>query len=524
MELHGYRLEEVVGDGRSGRVYRAVRLIDGQVVAVRQVRPELVRERGVTEALLALPKAHAPLRSTVLVPVVDAFDEQGAVCIVEPWVEGEALQQAFTRGRTSADDVIAIALDVLDALQELHTKGIVHGDISPANLVLGPRGPRLTGLQVATKSGRRKLQGSALLRSAWDAPELGATSAPTPSSDLFAIGACLHIALTGEERWQDLPPAVDPLDIAVLRALSPEPGQRYPDAATFRSAILALRKRTAPEPVVAPAPERLKAPDRPLDVGGTNWKRAATWGGLAAAGLMVVAAVISLWPDVPDGMVEVPKGSVDVGMADGPPSERPGFSFRHPRFFLDQHEVTVGDYARCVKAGTCADPSSRSPDASTDPRMPQASVSWLEARAYCHFVDKRLPTENEWEAAARHFGGLYPFGDHQPTCADAWYGRRRAGLCPDEGVPGPQLVPESLPDGLPVDLAGNLWEFVDTDFSDVRASGTGDASQPGASTRRAVRGGAWSSDAAALRSSARLAVPSDHWAGDTGFRCALSDD
>lgn len=521
MELHGYRLEEVVGDGRTGRVYRAVRLIDGQRVAVRQVRPELVRERGVAEALAALPRSHATLRSTVLTPVLDTFDEQGASCVVEPWIEGRPLAAHFLEGRTDPESVIAIALDVLDALTELHNKGIVHGDISPANLVLNERGPRLTGIQVATASGRRRLQGSGLVRASWEAPEVSPTSAPTPSSDLFALGACLHIALTGEERWQDLPPALDPLSIAVLRAISPEPAQRYPDAQTFRAAILALRKRSNPDPEPRPSPERPGRPERPLPDAPTN-RRPLLYAGGAAALLGLFGVLLWLWPDVPDGMVAVPAGSHDLGDAEGAPNERPGFAFSHPRIFLDIREVSVADYARCVEEGRCRPPHAK--DDEGGPNLPRHSVSWMDARDYCQFVEKRLPTENEWEAAARTFGGTFPTGSERPSCAEAWYGRIRTGLCPDEGVPGARAPLEPIPTDRPVDLAGNLWEFVDTDYSPRRDGASGGTSVPGASTQRAIRGGAWSSGAAAMRSAARLPVASDYWAGDTGFRCALSDD
>jgi iron(II)-dependent oxidoreductase len=155
-------------------------------------------------------------------------------------------------------------------------------------------------------------------------------------------------------------------------------------------------------------------------------------------------------------------------------------------------------------------------------------VTWIQAQTYCRSIGKRLPSENEWEAAARTLGGRFPWGDLEPACGRAVYGEIAGGAC-DRGTggePGPAAIgpggvepePETV-----LHLAGNVWEFVDSDYAPSRGAGSGERSQPGASTLRVVKGGAYSTSAHDLRSAARLGVLIDHQADDVGFRCALDD-
>ena len=105
----------------------------------------------------------------------------------------------------------------------------------------------------------------------------------------------------------------------------------------------------------------------------------------------------------------------------------------------------------------------------------------------------------------------------------ARYGRLEGGPCSLEdtgrGPVGAKASPEEDVER-PVHLAGNVWEFVDTDFSDTRGPGSGGPGDAGGSFLKVMKGGAWSSPADQLRSAARTAVQNDYWAGDVGFRCA----
>src|SRR5947208_14669379 len=126
-----------------------------------------------------------------------------------------------------------------------------------------------------------------------------------------------------------------------------------------------------------------------------------------------------LLADTP-AMVAVPAGPFLFGSDDGDADERPRHRARTAAFDIDRTEVTRAAYARCVAARACA-PATAYPDQS-DPNLPQTGVSFLDATRYCRFAGKRLPTELEWEKAARGTDGRrFPWGD-QADCSRANYG------------------------------------------------------------------------------------------------------
>jgi formylglycine-generating enzyme required for sulfatase activity len=224
----------------------------------------------------------------------------------------------------------------------------------------------------------------------------------------------------------------------------------------------------------------------------------------------------------PTGMVAVPAGRLIMGSDDGEGDERPGHPVRVSAFLLDRTEVTVGSYRRCVQAGRCAAP--RRPQ--DDDRLPVTWVSWRDAVRYCRFAGKRLPTEAEWERAARGDDGrTYPWGD-QPDCARANFGNYRdEGRCPHN--PGrPEIVGQRPAGASPfgaLDLAGNVWEWVaDRYRADYyAASPPDDPRGPDSGPTRVVRGDGCCSMFGLPRATNRLAFPEDYADEDLGFRCAL---
>ena len=190
-------------------------------------------------------------------------------------------------------------------------------------------------------------------------------------------------------------------------------------------------------------------------------------------------------------------------------------------FYLDRDEVTRGQYAQCVTAGACK--PSGDAQSVDDAQLPVTHVSWSDANAYCHYVHERLPTEAEWERAARGSDGrIFPWGD-TPDCARANFGNFDGeGRCP--GNPGRPVAVGGYGGELH-DLAGNVWEWV-ADWYDARYyrhAPTTNPKGPRRGQRRVVRGGACCSMFGLPRASNRLAFPPDYRDGDLGFRCAKDD-
>ncbi|WP_437686135.1 SUMF1/EgtB/PvdO family nonheme iron enzyme [Sorangium sp. So ce176] len=243
-------------------------------------------------------------------------------------------------------------------------------------------------------------------------------------------------------------------------------------------------------------------------------------------------------------MVRVPAGRFSMGSARGGKSERPPHEVTLTRAFdLDRTEVTVAAYQRCVEAGRCTPSGLHGPRATdadvaqrgalctaADPAKAQHPVSCVDqaqAAAYCAFVGKRLPTEAEWEYAARGTDGReFPWGNDAPGCAQAVVSRSPAQACGGRGTQDVGSAKAGASPSGALDMAGNVWEWV-ADGWDPGAYAKGartDPLVPATGSKGVLRGGSWDFSASTARSTYRLAF--DREAGDvsTGFRCARSMD
>ena len=203
-----------------------------------------------------------------------------------------------------------------------------------------------------------------------------------------------------------------------------------------------------------------------------------------------------------------------MGSAVGPPDEQPAHRVSVRAFRLDRYEVSRIAYQAFLEAkGTARAGTVENPD------HPAAMVSWSDAAAYCGWADKRLPTEAEWEYAAR--GGearIYPWGDSPPDASRAHFGGRTR---EPVGVSG--LSRGATPEGVH-QMAGNVAEWVqDWWRPDYYATSPSDDPQgPTEGDYRVVRGGSWSQPGAELRAAARSFHNPDKGAAYIGFRCARS--
>ena len=231
-----------------------------------------------------------------------------------------------------------------------------------------------------------------------------------------------------------------------------------------------------------------------------------------------------------DGMLQlyVPAGEFLMGStdadADARQDEKPQRSVYASAFWIDRHEVTNGMYARCIQAGTCRPPASSGsktrPAYFDDPayeNYPVIYVSWDDAAAYCQWAGRRLPSEAEWEKAARGADGrLYPWGDEPPSPGLANYNR----LMGDTQPVGSYLQGAS-PYGV-WDLSGNVAEWVADWYGADYYAGATLRNPPGPALGqfRVLRGGSWLNAAHAIRAAFRLWNTADVRSDSIGFRCA----
>jgi formylglycine-generating enzyme required for sulfatase activity len=234
------------------------------------------------------------------------------------------------------------------------------------------------------------------------------------------------------------------------------------------------------------------------------------------------------WTRPADGMVMVfvPEGISSMGSTAGDPSESPPHSVYLDAYWIDRTEVTNEMYHLCVEAGVCRLPSENSSntDGSYYDRpayadFPVIYVDWNAAAAYCAWVKGRLPTEAEWEKAARGTDGrTYPWGNSAPTCSLANY----------NGCRGDTSMVSSYLSGVSpfgaLDLAGNVGEWVADWFGFYLGSGrlVDNPIGPDTGDARVFRGGSWNSDDDSLRSFKRSWVPPTVSSYNIGFRCSQS--
>ncbi|MEO8048290.1 MAG: formylglycine-generating enzyme family protein [Nitrospirota bacterium] len=226
----------------------------------------------------------------------------------------------------------------------------------------------------------------------------------------------------------------------------------------------------------------------------------------------------------PEGaMVVVPGGEFTMGSATGDSDEQPEHKVHVDTFSMDVYEVTVGQYAAFLQAKGIELPSDwKTLNQSSNQKRPVANIDSTEASFYCKWVGKRLPTEAEWEKAARGTDGrTYPWGNEAPTPLHANFGKSEWN---NHAVLAPvgSFEAGKSPYGI-YDMAGNVWEWVSDlyDYNYYKISPPKNPTGPSTGGTRAVRGGAWNSNPRAIRSSNRsLISPTDQ--GLNGFRCAKS--
>ena len=250
----GYTVGLALGRGRTGSLFRATRDSDGAAVVIRQLTPKLAAAPAVAAALRSLSVDCSTLRAPTVLPVLQVLELDGDLLVVEPYVEGSPLSRVLAGGPLPPEEVHALAMDLMDAVADLHRHRVVHGDLRPSNIHMTARGARVSGVGVALRTKRRAGQGGFLLRDPYDAPELDAGGSGH-LIDLYALGAVLLYAITGDEGPHDFLPASDEVTDVLLKAVSAAPERRQGNVEALRLEFLDAEKRRGPakaRPVVPP--------------------------------------------------------------------------------------------------------------------------------------------------------------------------------------------------------------------------------------------------------------------------------
>jgi formylglycine-generating enzyme required for sulfatase activity len=254
-------------------------------------------------------------------------------------------------------------------------------------------------------------------------------------------------------------------------------------------------------------------------------RRALNVGAAAAVAALVSAISPGLVRAATD-RVDVPAGPFVAGSNQGADDERPVRDQPLERFLIDRTEVTQAAYLACVGARRCKRvPERFRRPAGADGQLPVTGVSWFDARDYCRFTGGRLPTELEWEKAARGPEGReYPWGAEAACDRANWGNYGGEGPCAGQSPGFPVAVGRYESGVSPygaLDMAGNVWEWVADRYDDEAAFELDARAHPRAN-RRVVRGGSCCSYFVPPRAANRNAWDASYRDQDLGFRCAAN--
>jgi serine/threonine-protein kinase len=257
-----YRIEEALARGGMAHVYRATDLRLERPVAVKVLAPPYDGDPAFAARFLSEARVAASFSHPNLAHVYDSGSDDGLGFMVMELLEQHRSVRSLLRerGRLEPLEAVAVAREVLAGLEPLHAHGLVHCDVKPGNVMVGPEGTKLIDFGIARPLHRPPDDGTSIGSLHAMSPEQLRGEPLMPSSDLFAVGVLLYESLTGQvpfpggspeevaaahRRGHVAPPSelaegiVPLLDGAVMQALRPEPTRRFESAAAMSTALVA---------------------------------------------------------------------------------------------------------------------------------------------------------------------------------------------------------------------------------------------------------------------------------------------
>jgi eukaryotic-like serine/threonine-protein kinase len=564
-----FTITDRLGQGAMGEVFQAADEQTGQLVAVKILARQLTLHPESLERFRREAETLRQLDHPNIVKFVDAFEHDGQYIIVMEYVSGGNLRDLQQQGRPSIEHVRQIALDLCDALIRAHRLNIIHRDIKPENILLNQNGiPKLADFGVArlsedthiTRSGTQVGTPHYMAPEAWEGKPLNA------QADIWSLGVLLFEMLTGQvpftggtalvvmnKVFTSQPPDPKklrtdmPLNLVkiIKRMLTRDKRRRYQ---TMREVAVDLERNQA-----TPAKARRAAVP--------NFGFILIIGFLAAGLIFAVnrllspaaepvatnvplqeTIILTVTTDLPaateeqspgigssmigkDGatLMFVPEGEFTMG-SDFNADEEPIHQVNLGAFWIDKTEVTNAMYANCVADGACKEPkktsSNKHPVYYGNPEFdnyPMIHVDWNTANAYCSWAGRELPSEAQWEKAARGTDRrAYPWGNQVPN----------ANLLNYNNDLGDTTEVGNYPDGASIfgalDMAGNVYEWVSSLYQSYPYDANDGRENLTSLEPRVLRGGAWSFNGNYVRSANRIrSNPTNSSDNRYGFRCAL---
>jgi len=571
-----YRVEKMIGRGGMATVYKAFDASKQRVVALKVLKRKYAAS---IKALARFDREFLALESLNhpnIVRVLDKGIERGINYFVMEYVDGASLSRLLRYRKLTFNTKALILLQAASALDYAHRKGIVHRDVKPDNILIDRTGrARIADFGIAQITRSHLPLTSITVVSSfmgtadYMAPEQRIDAKSVDHrADIFSFGVMLYETFTGRLPLGNfaLPSHINPevtkrMDGIILRALRQDPAERYQSMTELAED---LRRE-----IQTSGLSRLKA-RLALVLQTESWKKIVNMRAIGAACLLAIMVGGALWlfsaigrpnaptggspsdltslqpdgsaaaagtsteplpqqpPGAPKNMAFIPAGEFIMGSDSEFSNERPKRKIFLDAYYIDMYEVTNAEYKEFVDATGHRMPYEKAfwaepfnwrngtyPPGKGD--HPVVLVDWHDAVAYARWAGKRLPTEAEWEKAARGTDSrIWPWGDKWDTNRS---NTKESSV--NTTQPVYLLSKGKSPYGC-FNMAGNVMEWTADWYSDTYYAHAPSKNPPGPVTGafKVARGGGWDSNINLyVRTGYRHYFSPDKESVSIGFRC-----
>jgi len=535
-----YKILKELGEGGMGTVYLAEHITLGTKSALKVLFPHLAQNEAMSERFMREAKAQAALKHPYIIRVIDYLESDAYKALVMEYIEGKPLSRMLEekKGSLSYDEILQIIEGPLQALNYAHSRGIVHRDVKPSNIIIDSDNKGyITDFGIAMILGmeRKTLTGANLGTPHYMSPEqIRHPHKVDHRTDVYAMGVVLFEMVAGEVPFggttdfdikeghiYQRPPLekiknrIPEKMMGVLKkALEKNQEDRFSGCGEMLRALT-----EGEEPAAAAASPAVR--ENPKQKPSAKPKRSAV---KAPQIKIYKKEIICDWSDME--MVLIPEGEFLMGSAEGDQNaeddEKPQHIVYLDSYYIGKYPVTNKQYAEYLKE-RCI--NQRRIIYRADEGLgnyPVVEVNWHESVEFTKWLSKvtgkkyRLPSEAEWEKAAR--GGLrgmkYPNGDSISPSETNYDGSDTV------------RVRSYSPNGYGLyDMVGYIWQWCSDLYNKNYFKNCSSRSPQGPSSGsfRVLRGGSWGS--LTYRICAGPRVDSNTTDGDDliGFRCVRKD-
>ncbi len=514
-----YEVEAELGQGGMSAVYKAIDPNLNRPVAIKLIHPHLSSDAEFVRRFELEAAAVAKLRHPHIIQVYDFDHDEDLYYMVLEFVPGDTLQAKLKKLNVAKQDlplneIIEVMAKICEAVGYAHEQGMIHRDLKPANVMINPKGdPILMDFGVAKilGSAQHTATGAIIGTAKYMSPEQSRGDRPDERTDIYSLGVILFEMVAGEvpfnadstvailmkhvtEPLPDIqtikPDTPNSLVEIIKKALTKDKKDRFDSATDMAQALrtcLSGQTEIIDDATILQSMHPLNATEvaSPSYTGALGKQRGIPgWaiGGAVVVVLLILATIgfflfsgsnqptdtsIAATTEnndaqalpTSDDMIRIPAGSYSVGIDKTGDSYAPIQQVDLKEFWIDQYEVANNQYAQFVTE-TNHEPPANWGD-STPPTdqedHPVSGIAWETAVAYCTWANKRLPTEAEWEVAARGSEGrLFPWGNNQSVVSLPGGGTYKIGDKPTNQSPFGVF-----------DMAGNVWEWVGDTYTAV---------------------------------------------------------